>query len=190
MYVGIAWTTALINTSLPAFERSFSFQLANFLLSFSLKSLKVFLLFFPTKDSKPKYFSCYWITWTPNLFFILSLIWSGVFLLKNSVVFVRFNYWPEACSKTPKILCMALHSSSVALQKIILSSAKKRCNRQGAPIQTVIPSISPISIDFFIRVESPLAHNKNKYGDNGSPCHIPLDGMILPLGFPLIFTLG
>jgi len=29
-------------------------------------------------------------------------------------------------------------------------------------------------------------HNKNIYGDNGSPCLIPLDGLIKPDGSPLI----
>ena len=119
-------------------------------------------------------------------YFFFNLIRSV--LTKKQCRFCSIQLLAEACSKTPKILCMALHSLSVALQKIILSFAKKRCDRQGAPLQIVFPSISPISIDFFIRVESPSTHNKNKYGDNGSPYRIPLDGMILPLGFPLIFT--
>ena len=91
VYVGIAWATALISTSLPALDSIFSFQPASFLRSFSLISLKVFLLFLPTNDGKPKYFSCYLITWAPNLCFISYWMSSGVFLLKNREVLALFN---------------------------------------------------------------------------------------------------
>ena len=96
VYVGIAWATTLINTSLPALANIFSFHPTNFLRSFSLISLKVFLLFFPTKEGNPKYFSCCFITCAPSLCYISSWIAFGVLRLKNKDVLARFNYWPEA----------------------------------------------------------------------------------------------
>ena len=62
VYVGIAWATAFIRNSFPAVDNSFSFQPANLLASFVLTSLKVFFLFLPTEDGRPKYFSCCRIT--------------------------------------------------------------------------------------------------------------------------------
>jgi len=53
VYVGITWATALINTSLPALENIFSFHPTNFLWSFSLILLKVFLFFSPPKKVTP-----------------------------------------------------------------------------------------------------------------------------------------
>lgn len=98
VYVGIAWATTLINTSLPAFERSFSFHPANFLLRFSLISLKEYLLFLPTRDVNPRYFSCCRITCALNLFLISSWISQGVLQLKNKEVLNLFNCCLEACS--------------------------------------------------------------------------------------------
>ena len=41
---------------------------------------------------------------------------------------------------------------------------------------------------FRIKDESPFAHKMNKYGDSGSPCLIPLEGVTNPLGSPLTIT--
>lgn len=98
VHVGIAWATAFISTSFPALDCIFSFHLANFLLSFSLIALKEFLLFLPTRDGRPKYFSCCLITCAPNLLFISCWMSDGVLLLKNKEVFVRFSCCPEAYS--------------------------------------------------------------------------------------------
>ena len=57
VYIGIAWATAFIRTSFTALNNRFSFQPTNFLASFVLTSLKVFFLFLPTKDGRPRYFS-------------------------------------------------------------------------------------------------------------------------------------
>ena len=66
VYDGIAWATDFIRISLPAFERSFSFQLDNLFPNFSFKSLNVLRLDRPTKEGNPRYFSCYQIIGAPN----------------------------------------------------------------------------------------------------------------------------
>ena len=148
--------TALINTSLPALDSIFSFHLANFLRSFSLISLKVFLLFLPINEGKPRYFSCYFITWAPNLCLISSWIALGVLLLKNKDVFAWFSCWPDACSYTFRILWRASHFAREALQKIKLSSAKKRCDSFGPPRQTATHPMTPCTIEDFISDERTL----------------------------------
>ena len=87
VWVGIAWTTALIKTSLPAMDRNFSFQLDSLCATLSLSCWKVFLLFRPTKDGKPRYFSCWWIMSAPNLCLTYSWISLGVLGLKKREVF-------------------------------------------------------------------------------------------------------
>ena len=62
VYVGTAWAIALISISLPALDNIFSFHPTNFFWIFSFISLKVFLLFFPTNEGNPKYFSRSFIT--------------------------------------------------------------------------------------------------------------------------------
>ena len=96
VYEGIACATALISTSLPALDNIFSFQPVNFLQSFSFISLKVFLFFLPTSKGNPKYFSCCFITWAPNLRFISSWVAFGVLLLKNNdvlLLIIVFNFF-------------------------------------------------------------------------------------------------
>jgi len=55
-YVGIAWTTNLIKTSLPAFDRNFSFQPFSFFHTLSWTKLKTCFLDLPTKAGSPRYF--------------------------------------------------------------------------------------------------------------------------------------
>ena len=58
VYEGIAWATDFIKISFPAFDKSFSFHQESFFPSLSFRSLKVFFLDLPTRDGRPKYFSC------------------------------------------------------------------------------------------------------------------------------------
>ena len=55
--VGMTWMTALINTSWPAWDKSFPFQLCNFLHIFSLMRFKLCFFLLQTKDGRPKYCS-------------------------------------------------------------------------------------------------------------------------------------
>ena len=54
VYVGIAWTIALIRISQPACDKSFFFQPFNFfqILSFTIE--KDFFFAWPTRDGRPK----------------------------------------------------------------------------------------------------------------------------------------
>ena len=70
----------------------------------------------------------------------------------------------------------------------MLSLAKSRWGILGAPLQTEILLMCPIASSFFNIADKPSAHMRKRYGEIGSPCQRPLDGMILPLGFLLINT--
>lgn len=98
IYVGTTWATVLMSISFLACESSFSFQLESLLFSLSMNCWKVLHLFFPTKDGRPKYFSCCWMTSAPNLFLISSKMSCGVFWLKKREVLSWFSCWPFACS--------------------------------------------------------------------------------------------
>ena len=56
VYVGVAWATALMSTSLPAFESNLPFHPAIFLLTWSFIWLKAFLFPLPTSDGSPRCF--------------------------------------------------------------------------------------------------------------------------------------
>ena len=118
--------TTFINTSLPALKNIFSFHPTNFFPSFSLMSLKVFLLFLPTSEGRPEYFSCCFITWAPNLLLISSWTSPEVVLLKNKDVLAWFSCWSEVCSYTFNTHYSDSHSAREALQNIKLSLAKER----------------------------------------------------------------
>lgn len=77
-----------------------------------------------------------------------------------------------------------LHSSILALQKIMLSSAKNRCESCRALRHTTTPLMFPKLSSLLSIVESPSTHNKNKKGFKGSLWQIPLHGYITPLGSP------
>ena len=66
-YVGIARTTTLIKISLPAWDKSFSFQPWNFLHAFSLMKLKLAFFLHPTKEGKPSIFCIVWLPGHPKL---------------------------------------------------------------------------------------------------------------------------
>ena len=66
-YVGIARTRTLIKISLPAWDKSFSFQPWNFLHAFSLMKLKLAFFLHPTKEGKPSIFRIVWFPGHPKL---------------------------------------------------------------------------------------------------------------------------
>ena len=66
VYVGVAWATALMRTSLPAEDNNFPFQPAIFWPSWSLILLKAFFFLWPIKDGRPRYLSCCLMTWAPK----------------------------------------------------------------------------------------------------------------------------
>ena len=57
----------------------------------------------------------------------------------------------------------------LALQKIKLSSTKKRWEIFGPLRHVATPFKSPNSTDFLISVDSPSAQKRNKKGESGSP---------------------
>ena len=81
---------------------------------------------------------------------------------------------------------MVSPSSRNAWQNSKESLANIRFVTFGAPLHMEIPLIRPSDSALFSSAVKPSAHNKNRYGDNGSPWRIPLEGWIMPNGFPLI----
>ena len=75
----------------------------------------------------------------------------------------------------------------LALQKIKLSSAKKRWEIFGPLRHAATLLKSPNSIDFLIRADSPSTQKRNKKRESGSPGRKPLEGLMCPRGLPLIF---
>lgn len=58
----------------------------------------------------------------------------------------------------------------------------------GAPLQTAILFICPAASSFFNMAVKPSAQSRKRHREIGLPYWIPLDGVILPLGSPLIRT--
>ena len=92
---------------------------------------------------------------------------------------------------------MVWMSPILALQKIRLLLAKKRCEIYGPKKRWEIygPFLhkeklfkSPQLIAFWNSPLSPSEHIKKKIGDKGSPCLISLAGWINPCGSPLTST--
>ena len=90
---GIACVTALIRISFPAWESSFSFHPFSLLHTLSFIWEKLIILFCPTKEGSPKYFSYCFMTGTPSISLISTCVASGVPLLKKIVVFS--NMWKK-----------------------------------------------------------------------------------------------
>ena len=84
VYVGTACAIALIRTSLPPTERSFSFYPANFLLTFSLISAKTCDFDFPIKEGRPRYFLCLESCIGRSMLRISPFVAEGVFGLKKT----------------------------------------------------------------------------------------------------------
>ena len=140
---GRAWITALMRTSRPAWERSFSFQHFNLDQTRSLMKAKLATFPLPTKEGRPRYFSYCLISETPSKLMMFSWVTEGVALLKNRAVLSLLSFWPEAASKSARMAWMWLHSYIEALQKRRLSSAKNRWVSRGPFLHREIPLISP-----------------------------------------------
>ena len=139
VYVGIAWVTALMRISFPPIERSLPFQPVNFCPILSFKMEKTCVLDLPMKDGSPKYLVCFECCIGPKMLKISSLISWRVFGLKNTEYLSVLIFWPEASSYLRRISFNSWHSSGFALQKRILSSAKKRWVTLGQPRAIEIP---------------------------------------------------
>ena len=94
--------------------------------------------------------------------------------------------WPDAFSYDSNISSKFRHSAVVASQNSRLSFANSRCESLTPPLQDTTPFKSWLSIALRMKEERPSAQNRNRYGDKGSPCLMPRDGVMKPLVSPLI----
>ena len=132
---------------------------------------------FPHKlDGRPKYFSFIVSFVICNSCITSSLCWLLVFLLNSTVDLSLLIICPEQSSYKWSIPCKCKAFSLFARMKIRESSANKRWEMLGALGQILTPLILPSVSALCNRDEKPSAHNKDKYGDNGSPCLNPLCG--------------
>ena len=148
--------------SLPAYEISFSFHPFNLLQTLSLIWAKLEYFAHPTKEGRPRYLSYCWITGTPSMAWMLSLMCRGVELLKKRVVFWQFICWPEACSYSVRISWIHLISLVVALQNSRESSAKKRCVSFGPLRLMETPCISPAFFALWRSECRPSTYKRNR----------------------------
>lgn len=160
-HVGIACTTVLIRTSLPAFEIKFSFHPITFLVIFSYKPLKVFTLDFPLAFSNPRYFSQSSTILAPIKALMLCFTSDVVFQLKNDDVFCLFIALLKAASYCSKMSNNLWHSSIVAWQKMRLSSTNKRWDRRTPPLLDRTPGKFLASSTFLSIANKPSIQNKN-----------------------------
>lgn len=93
VWAKLAYATTLIRVSLPTLHKSFSFHPNSLLASLSFSCWKVFLFYLPTKDGRPRYFSCCFIISAPKSCLIVSWISARAFLLKNSEVLSQLSCW-------------------------------------------------------------------------------------------------
>ena len=147
------------------------------------------MVFFPpTKVGRPKYDSNLSISLIPNNALIKYLCWGEVLLLKKTEDLSMFIHWPEASAYNCKISNTAFVSLSMAWQNKRESSANRRCEIRGARLQMDTPWIFPSNSTFYKREVNPFAHKRKRQGDKRSPWWIPLEGWIIPYGFPFIET--
>ena len=119
---------------------------------------------------------------------VKSEIWAFVSLftalLKKMVVFSQFSFWPKACSYNDRISWIVCKSVIDALQNKRLSSTKNKCKIFGPLLHKEKSRILSFEATYFNILFKPYKHNKKRYGDKGSPCLNPLDGLISSLGSP------
>ena len=173
-----------MSTSFPAYESIFSFQPDSLLSSLSFNARKVFFFDLPTKEGSPRYVSCCFMTSAPKHCFMSSWM-SGVALwLKNKQFCPDLFFSQMHAHMCPRIAQDGCIPPCVAWQKIMLSSAKKRCEIRGPCGQAATPWSEPIEVACWRRDESPSAQNKKRKGEMRSPCLKPLDGTMCPRGPP------
>ena len=93
--------------------------------------------------------------------------------------------WLEAFAYVWRISTIASPSFCIARRNNRESSTNNKLVTLCAPLQIETPLILSSNSAFVNKAVKPSAHNRNKYGDSGSPCRIPqflLNGAISHLG--------
>ena len=159
--------------SFPPIDKSFPFQPASFwpILSFRVANTCFFDL--PIKDGRPKYFVCLVSYIGPRLVKISSLASWDVLGLKKIEDLSVLIFCPEKSSYCWRIFFNTWLSFTLALQKRIMTSAKRRWVTLGQPLQMDIPVKNWFRIALLISAESPSVQMRKSVGERGSPCLSP-----------------
>ena len=109
-----------------------------------------------------------WFQSSFNLWLNVSLL-NFLLPIHTALVFVEFNFKPEAIANLLKMLSASFNEFSVPSKSTVVSSAN--CERRYSVPSIFIPLISLLALN---RRESISAHKRNMYGERGSPCLHPL----------------
>lgn len=186
VYAGMDDRTDWSIVSFPALERSFVDQLAALCFIRSTMRLKRSFFFWPSNSSKPRYLHSPPSFWIPKALFTLSLTSWDVFDENVIADLLQLIVWPEAMAYLSIIAFRSAQLAGSALQKNIVSSAKRRWFTLGLPAATFIPGSFPCSCALLHNPDSTSLHRMKRYGDKESPCWIPLCGLTLPYADPLM----
>jgi hypothetical protein len=110
---------------LAAWERSLDLHPETLANSLCLRSSNVSFLLLLKKRGMPKYFAFAGMTERLRMLFIREIVEDLQFLLRNKEDLETFNFCPDQSEYVDKHFKIELASLSVALEKIIISSAKR-----------------------------------------------------------------
>jgi len=169
--------------ALPAFDRLFAFQLFILAVAFARISVKVVDLGLPWKVGQPKYLprDARW----GILKLAASVCLCALVALREKTRedLWKLMSWLCSAQKLFRIFLRLLHVVTFALQNNRLSSVKNKHGIVGLLGQTFtpIPDLDVLAALLIARLRT-FIQRMNKYGDKGSPCLRPLDGLKKPLG--------
>ena len=186
--VGIAWVTTLIRISLPPIERILPFQTASFCPICYLRIKKTYFFYLPMKDGSPRYLVCLDSFIGPNMEKIASFVFWWEFGLKNTEDLSMLIFWPKASLYFWRICLSSWDSSSFTLQKIMLSSAKRKWVILEQLLQMEMPVRRWFPAPSWIIAKKPSTQRRKRLGERGSPWWRPLDEMMFPYVGPFTRT--
>ena len=140
------------------------------------------------KDGRPRYFMCLESCIGPRVAKISSLASCVVLGLKKTEDLSVLIFWPEASSYFWRICFYSWLSPALALQKRMLSFAKKMWVTLGQPLQIKMSVKSWFQAASWMSAESPSIQMRKRVGERGSLCLSPRVGVMFPQAALFIIT--
>lgn len=144
-YVGIAWSTALVRTSLPALNIDFPPHQLILFQTMSQRPLKICCLEQPMTAGIPRYLSFFFTTWTLSIWVIWVLLSATNPGLEVIDHFSKLITWTEPRAYNSKIFLRAAAWGILSSQNTMVSSAKQRLDMEGANGAILTPWMRPIA---------------------------------------------